>query len=76
VAADGVRRGQRVLVKPGERIPVEDRVAEGRGAVNQTPIAVANGLGMSAAIHAVAMLILLSGLVVLFRMRETLGGAR
>jgi hypothetical protein len=31
---------------------------------------------MSAAIHAVAMLILLSGLVVLFRMRETLGGAR
>jgi hypothetical protein len=37
---------------------------------------VADGLGMAAAIHVVAMLILLSGLVVLFRMRETLGGPR
>jgi len=34
---------------------------------------VADWLGMAAAIHVVAVLTLLSGLVVLFRMRETLG---
>ena len=36
--AEAVRPGQIVLVKPGERIPVDGRVAEGRGAVNQAPI--------------------------------------
>jgi Cd2+/Zn2+-exporting ATPase/Cu+-exporting ATPase len=38
VSADAVGGGQRVLVKSGERIPVDGRVAEGRGAVNQAPI--------------------------------------
>jgi MFS family permease len=37
---------------------------------------VADWLGMAAAIHVVATLTLLSGLVVLARMRETLGGSR
>ena len=37
---------------------------------------VADWLGMAAAIHVVAALTLLSGLVVLVRMRETLGGIR
>jgi MFS family permease len=37
---------------------------------------VADWLGMAAAIHVVAALTLVSGLVVLIRMRETLGGAR
>jgi MFS family permease len=37
---------------------------------------VADWLGMAAAIHVVAALTLLSGLVVLVRMRETLGGLR
>ncbi len=37
---------------------------------------IADWLGMAAAIHVVAMLTLLSGLVVLVRMRETLGGLR
>ena len=37
---------------------------------------VADWLGMAAAIHVVATLTLLSGLVVLVRMRETLGGLR
>ena len=37
---------------------------------------VADWLGMAAAIHVVAALTLLSGLVVLVRMRETLGGPR
>jgi MFS family permease len=37
---------------------------------------VADWLGMAAAIHVVALLTLLSGLVVLVRMRETLGGLR
>jgi Cd2+/Zn2+-exporting ATPase/Cu+-exporting ATPase len=38
VPADTVRQGQRVLVKPGERIPVDGRVIDGRGAVNQASI--------------------------------------
>ncbi len=38
IPAEAVRPGQLVLVKPGERIPVDGRVAEGRGAVNQAPI--------------------------------------
>ena len=37
---------------------------------------VADWLGMAAAIHVVATLTLLSGIVVLVRMRETLGGLR
>jgi MFS family permease len=37
---------------------------------------IADWLGMAAAIHVVALLTLLSGLVVLVRMRETLGGLR
>jgi MFS family permease len=37
---------------------------------------VADWLGMAAAIHVVAALTLLSGIVVIVRMRETLGGAR
>ena len=38
VPADAVRPGQVVLVKSGERIPVDGRVADGHGAVNQAPI--------------------------------------
>ena len=38
VPADQVRRGQVVLVKPGERIPVDGRVISGHGSVNQAPI--------------------------------------
>jgi len=38
VPADQVRRGQIVLVKPGERIPVDGRVVSGHGSVNQAPI--------------------------------------
>jgi Cu+-exporting ATPase len=38
VPADTVRPGQVVLVKSGERIPVDGRVADGHGAVNQAPI--------------------------------------
>jgi Cu+-exporting ATPase len=36
--ADEVQRGEVVLVKPGERIPVDGAVVEGRAAVNQAPI--------------------------------------
>ena len=38
IPAAAVRQGQIVLVKSGERIPVDGRVAAGRGAVNQAPI--------------------------------------
>ena len=38
VPADQVRPGQVVLVKPGERIPVDGRVVSGHGTVNQAPI--------------------------------------
>jgi len=38
VPADQVRGGQVVLVKPGERIPVDGRVVSGHGSVNQAPI--------------------------------------
>jgi Cd2+/Zn2+-exporting ATPase/Cu+-exporting ATPase len=38
VAAAEVRRGEVILVKPGERIPVDGRVLAGRGSVNQAPI--------------------------------------
>ncbi len=36
--ADEVRRGEVVLVKPGERLPVDGIVVEGRASVNQAPI--------------------------------------
>ncbi len=35
---DGVHVGDLVLVKPGEKIPVDGTVKEGRGEVNQAPI--------------------------------------
>lgn len=38
VLAEEVRRGEVVLVKPGERIPVDGRVLAGHGSVNQAPI--------------------------------------
>jgi Cu+-exporting ATPase len=38
VPAEQVGRGEVVLVKPGERIPVDGTVLEGRAAVNQAPI--------------------------------------
>jgi Cd2+/Zn2+-exporting ATPase/Cu+-exporting ATPase len=38
VPADEVARGEVVLVKPGERIPVDGVVADGRASVNQAPI--------------------------------------
>lgn len=38
VPAEEVRRGEVVLVKPGERIPVDGRVLSGRASVNQAPI--------------------------------------
>ncbi len=38
VAPEEVRRGEVVLVKPGERIPVDGRVTAGHGTVNQAPI--------------------------------------
>jgi len=38
VRADDVRRGEVVLVKPGERVPVDGTVVEGEAAVNQAPI--------------------------------------
>jgi Cu+-exporting ATPase len=44
-----VRPGQIVLVTPGERIPVDGRVADGRGAVNQAPV---TGESMPAEKHA------------------------
>jgi len=38
LAVDAVRRGDIVLVKPGERIPVDGRVLDGYATVNQAPI--------------------------------------
>ncbi len=38
VPAEQVGRGEVVLVKPGERIPVDGTVIEGRASVNQAPI--------------------------------------
>jgi Cd2+/Zn2+-exporting ATPase/Cu+-exporting ATPase len=38
VPAGEVRRGDVVVVKPGERIPVDGRVLAGHGSVNQAPI--------------------------------------
>jgi Cd2+/Zn2+-exporting ATPase/Cu+-exporting ATPase len=38
IPIEAVRPGQVVLVKPGERVPVDGRVAAGHGAVNQAPI--------------------------------------
>lgn len=38
VPAEEVARGEVVLVKPGERIPVDATVVEGRASVNQAPI--------------------------------------
>jgi P-type Cu+ transporter len=38
IPAEEVRRGEVVLIKPGERIPVDGRVLTGHGSVNQAPI--------------------------------------
>ncbi len=38
IAAEEVARGEIVLVKPGERIPVDGTVVGGRASVNQAPI--------------------------------------
>ncbi|MFW6193658.1 MAG: heavy metal translocating P-type ATPase, partial [Gemmatimonadota bacterium] len=38
VAASEVRTGDRMLVRPGERMAADGRVVEGRSAVNQAPI--------------------------------------
>ncbi len=38
VPVEDLRRGERVLVRPGERFPVDGTVREGRSAVNQAPI--------------------------------------
>jgi len=38
VSADDVRQGERLLVRPGERIPVDGEVARGEVSVNQAPI--------------------------------------
>jgi Cd2+/Zn2+-exporting ATPase/Cu+-exporting ATPase len=38
IPADRLRRGEIVLVKPGERIPVDGVVVEGRASVNQAPL--------------------------------------
>jgi len=38
VAADDVAVGERVLVRPGERVPVDGVVREGRSAVDESPI--------------------------------------
>ena len=49
IPAETVRPGQIVLVKPGERIPVDGQVVAGHGAVNQAPI---TGESMPAEKHA------------------------
>jgi Cd2+/Zn2+-exporting ATPase/Cu+-exporting ATPase len=38
IPAEEARRGEVILVKPGERIPVDGRVLAGHGSVNQAPI--------------------------------------
>ena len=38
IPADQVRRGQIVLVRPGERIPVDGVVVDGHASVNQAPL--------------------------------------
>src|SRR5205823_9838536 len=38
VPVDDVRVGDRVLVRPGEKIPLDGRIADGRSAVNQAPV--------------------------------------
>ncbi|MCA9736752.1 MAG: cation-translocating P-type ATPase [Gemmatimonadota bacterium] len=38
VPADAVTTGDAVLVRPGERVPVDGQVAEGASAINQAPI--------------------------------------
>src|SRR5690606_37283418 len=38
VDADDVRAGDRVLVRPGQRIPVAGRVAAGRSSVDESPV--------------------------------------
>jgi Cd2+/Zn2+-exporting ATPase len=38
VHVDDLRIGDRIIVRPGERIPMDGRVLEGRSAVNQAPI--------------------------------------
>ncbi len=38
VAAEEVRRGEVVVVRPGDRLPVDGTVAEGGSSVNQAPI--------------------------------------
>jgi Cd2+/Zn2+-exporting ATPase len=38
VGVDEVAIGDRVLVRPGEKIPLDGRIADGRSAVNQAPV--------------------------------------
>jgi Cd2+/Zn2+-exporting ATPase len=38
VPVDDVRVGDRVLVRPGEKIPLDGRITDGRSAVNQAPV--------------------------------------
>jgi len=38
VGVDEVGIGDRVLVRPGEKIPLDGRIADGRSAVNQAPV--------------------------------------
>ncbi len=38
VPVEEVRKGEVVVVRPGEKIPVEGMIIEGRGAVNEAPI--------------------------------------
>lgn len=38
VAVDDVRVGDRVLVRPGDKIPLDGRIADGRSEINQAPV--------------------------------------